>query len=80
MNKRMILLATLLVIVATGCSTWVQPEEIEACETICSGNKGIKYIRNSGCGWFDECICNNGVSIYMTNSVVKDNTKKEAVE
>ena len=80
MDKRMILLAILLVVVVAGCSTKVLPEEIAACETICSDNKGLKYIFNSD-GWdSDKCRCNNGVSIYLTPAVIKDNTKKEEVE
>ena len=80
MNKRMILLTILVAVVITGCSTKVLPEEIAACETICSGNKGLKYIFNSGSLDSDKCRCNNGVSISLTPAVIKDNTKKEDIK
>ena len=74
MNKKIIVLATLLTIVVTGCTAHVTKEEIDTCETICSTNRGVNNILTTG-NTVDGCYCNNGVHIDMWPNVIEDNRK-----
>ena len=63
----------LLLLVTLGCSGKVTKEEIDVCEKICKSNGGLSSI-DVDSRVYDDCHCNNGVSITMYDSVIKKNS------
>ena len=64
----------LVLLVTIGCDGKVTKEEIDVCEKICKSNGGLNNIYVDS-PTHDDCYCNNGVSITMYESVLKNPTK-----